>query len=185
MNIFLKSETNKDEFETIEILEFNKKIKPNDLFKIVNDENNSPIKFIDVINKAKYHNHDIFIINNNVNPKIVKIMDMQKYIYELKKAKKEQDKKQKAQQIKTKEIRISLNISEHDLDIKVNHTKSFINDGYKVKFLLKLHGREGNGEAGKKYVNDFFINVINTKFMDYNVTPVKYLGNNIFVDVSK
>lgn len=129
-------------------------------------------------------NLDIFMVNEKVSPKIVKIIDMQKYIYELKKAKKENEKKQKALQEKNKEIRISLNISEHDLEIKVNHTKEFADKGSRVKFLLRLHGREGTGEAGKKYVHDFFEKVL-TMFEGYNVDEVKVIGNVLWTEITK
>jgi translation initiation factor IF-3 len=105
-------------------------------------------------------------------------------MYELKKAKKENDKKQKAAHEKNKEIRISLNISDHDLDIKVNHTKEFADKGSKVKFILRLRGREGAGASGKEYVHKFF-NYALTKFEGYTISEIKMIGNSIWVDITK
>lgn len=183
MKVFFKSDN--DNFECVEFNDFYNDTNKNELFRIVNLDNNNNIENVSsLIQKAEDMNLDIFMVNEKVSPKIVKIIDMQKYIYELKKAKKENEKKQKALQEKNKEIRISLNISEHDLEIKVNHTKEFADKGSRVKFLLRLHGREGTGEAGKKYVHDFFEKVL-TMFEGYNVGEVKVIGNVLWTEITK
>jgi len=41
-----------------------------------------------------------------------------------------------------KEIRLSLKISDHDLEIKTRKAKQFLQEGHKVKINLKLMGRE-------------------------------------------
>lgn len=43
---------------------------------------------------------------------------------------------------KIKNIRISLRISEHDLETKTNQTKKFLEKGYKVRIEVFLRGRE-------------------------------------------
>lgn len=185
MKVFFKSNKGKDGFESIEFFEFKRKHESSELFRIVNVESiKDPVNTFTLIEKAEEMNLDILIVNDTIDPKIVKIIDMQKHIYEIKKAKKENDKKQKTLQAKNKEIRISLNISEHDLDMKVNHTKEFADNGSKVKFLLRLRGREGTGAEGRKYVHGFFDNVL-TKFEGYHLEPTKVIGNCIWTEVTK
>ena len=185
MKVFFKSNKVKDSFESVEFIEFKRVCPSSTLFRVVNIESlKEPINCFSLISKAEEFNLDILIVNDSSSIKIVKFLDMQKHLYEQKKAKKENDKKQKALQAKNKEIRISLNISEHDLDMKVNHTKEFAEHGNKVKFLLRLRGREGSGDEGKKYVHNFFNNVL-TKFEGYHLEPTKVIGNTIWTEVTK
>lgn len=185
MKVFFKSDRGKDGYDSVESYVFNRGIQSSDLFRIVNDETHKdPVNFSSLVSLAEELNLDILIVNKDINPKIVKIIDMQKHLYEIKKAKKENDKKQKALQAKNKEIRISLGISEHDLDMKINHTKEFADNGSKVKFLLRLRGREGTGPDGKKYVREFFDNVL-TKFEGYHLEQTKAIGNVIWTEITK
>lgn len=67
-------------------------------------------------------------------------MDLGKFIYEQSKKKKEAKKNQKV--ISIKEIRVSLTIEEHDIDIKAKNARKFLLDGDKVKITVRFRGRE-------------------------------------------
>jgi translation initiation factor IF-3 len=78
---------------------------------------------------------DLVMINESSNPPICKIFQYDKFLYE----------KSKVKQPKTlpvKEMRISLNIGEHDLNIKTKQINEFLSKGHKVKVSLQLKGRE-------------------------------------------
>ena len=81
---------------------------------------------------------DLIEINSNVNPPIMKIASYEKMLYEMKKAMK----KNKQNVKPMKEIQLSVNISEHDLQTKVNNARKFIEGGSKVKVVLSMRGRE-------------------------------------------
>ena len=96
---------------------------------------------------------DLVKISPTAVPPVCKIMDYNKFMYE--KAKKEKeaktakenaavDKAAKKNQKVTllKEVQLSLNIEDHDLNTKMNHAKRFLGDGNKVKVALKLRSRE-------------------------------------------
>ena len=91
---------------------------------------------------------DLVEISPQANPPVCKVMDYQKYLYEQKKKLKEI----KANSAKTeiKEIRLSPQISEHDVEFKRNHAIRFLQDGYKVKVIMTFRGRsiiyKDNGE---------------------------------------
>ncbi|MDY6326319.1 MAG: translation initiation factor IF-3 [Bacteroidales bacterium] len=91
---------------------------------------------------------DLVEISPQANPPVCKVMDYQKYLYEQKKKLKEI----KANSAKTevKEIRLSPQISDHDLEFKCNHAIRFLQDGYKVKIMMTFRGRsiiyKDNGE---------------------------------------
>lgn len=89
---------------------------------------------------ANEKNLDLVKIAPNANPPVCKILDYGKYRYELQKKEKEAKKKQKI--ISVKEIRLSPNIEDHDLNVKANNANKFLKAGDKVKVTLRFRGRE-------------------------------------------
>lgn len=83
---------------------------------------------------------DLVLINPNGNPPVAKLMDYGKYIYNLTK----QTAKQKAQSKigEIKELRFSIKIDNHDLEVKTARIKKFIDRGDKAKVTIILKGRE-------------------------------------------
>ncbi len=82
---------------------------------------------------------DLVEISPQANPPVCKIMEYQKYLYELKKKQKEI--KAKSAKISVKEIRLGPNTDEHDFNFKVKHAISFLQDGNKVKVDVFFKGR--------------------------------------------
>jgi translation initiation factor IF-3 len=85
---------------------------------------------------------DLIEIAPNAKPPVCKIMNYSKYKYEQLKKAKEAKKKQKF--VMAKEIRTSLNIDDHDLQVKIKKAREFLESGNKVKLLIKFRGREIN-----------------------------------------
>lgn len=83
---------------------------------------------------------DLVKIAPQAKPPVCKIMDYGKYKFELSKKEKEAKKKQKV--INVKEVRLGLNIEEHDLGVKANQAIKFLSKGDKVKVTLRFKGRE-------------------------------------------
>lgn len=83
---------------------------------------------------------DLILINENQTPPIVKIEDYNKFLYELEKAEKE--KKRNSNKSQLKEIQLSVNISDHDLETKSKKGREFLKDGDKVKVVISLKGRQ-------------------------------------------
>lgn len=81
---------------------------------------------------------DLVEISPNANPPVCKIIEYSKHLYQLKK-KKENTGGGSSQ---VKEIRISPNIAENDMNVKVNKAIEFLKDGDKVKLELQFRGRE-------------------------------------------
>lgn len=95
---------------------------------------------------------DLILINPNANPPIVKIANYEKMIYEMKK----NAKKNKQVVHPLKEVQLSVNITEHDMVTKANNARRFIEDGSKVKVVLKMRGRElARREDNKKSILTF------------------------------
>ena len=77
---------------------------------------------------------------SNANEPVCKILDFGKYLY--RKQKKEKQNKKNQHIIHVKEIRLRLNIGEHDLITKLGKAKKFLEDGNKIKFTIMFRGRE-------------------------------------------
>lgn len=91
---------------------------------------------------------DLILINENQNPPIARIEDYNKFLYNLEKVEKE--KKRNANKSQLKEIQLSVNISDHDLETKAKKGREFLKDGDKVKVVISLKGRQkANPERGE------------------------------------
>ena len=82
---------------------------------------------------------DLVEISPQANPPVCKIMNYQKYLYELKKKQKEI--KAKSVKVSVKEIRLGPNTDEHDFNFKVKHAIEFLQEGNKVKVDVFFKGR--------------------------------------------
>ncbi|MBD7910097.1 MULTISPECIES: translation initiation factor IF-3 [Clostridium] len=97
---------------------------------------------------------DLVMISPGAKPPVCKIMDLGKFIYEQSKKEKEAKKKQKV--ISIKEVRVSLTIEEHDIEIKAKNARKFLLDGDKVKITVRFRGREMElGHLGLKILENF------------------------------
>ena len=82
---------------------------------------------------------DLVEIAPSADPPVCKIIDYQKFVYQQKKKAKEQ--KSNASKEVIKEIRFGPQTDEHDFQFKLNHAKSFLQEGSKVKAYVFFRGR--------------------------------------------
>ena len=80
----------------------------------------------------------VLVSSETTNPLVVRIQDYKKLQYE----KKKQKAKQNKHRSELKEIQLKANISDHDLQTKVNNIDKFLTRGDKVKVIVRLKGRE-------------------------------------------
>lgn len=85
---------------------------------------------------------DLVLISPNAKPPVCKVMDYGKFRYHQEKRQKEAKKKQK--QIDIKEIKLSTQIAQNDINYKVKHAREFITEGKHVRFKVFLKQREMN-----------------------------------------
>lgn len=93
----------------------------------------------DALRMAYDEGLDLVMISPNANPPVCKIIEYQKFLYELKK--KEKERKANSSKIVVKEIRLSPQTDEHDFDFKLKHAIRFLQDGNKVKVDVFFRGR--------------------------------------------
>ena len=73
-------------------------------------------------------------------PPVCRIMDYGKWKYQQKK--KDQKARSHSKHSELKEVRLRPKIDPHDLTIKTNHAREFLEDGDKVQFTMQFRGRE-------------------------------------------
>jgi translation initiation factor IF-3 len=93
------------------------------------------MSFNQALSMAESQNLDLVLINDKSNPPICKIMNYEKFIYEL-------NKKPKNKVVDVKEIKIGPNTSDNDLSYRVKQMIEFLNKGHKVKITMQFRGRE-------------------------------------------
>jgi translation initiation factor IF-3 len=96
----------------------------------------------EALRMAEEKEMDLVMIAPTANPPVCRIMDYGKFLYEQAKKDKEARKKQKVVDIK--EVRLSPNIEDHDINIKSNNARRFLIDGDKVKVTVRFRGREAD-----------------------------------------
>ena len=122
---------------------------------------------------------DLVEINPTARPPICKIMDFGKYKYDL--AKKQRDQRQRQKECESKEVRLTLKISDHDLSYKAKQARDFFDKGHKVRVSLRLRGRENVFFSQAFAVFDKFSQYSE---LDYEQYPRKS-GNLISASISK
>lgn len=97
---------------------------------------------------------DLVCVSPKANPPVCKIIDYGKYKYEEEKKAKEARKKQSV--ITVKEIRMSPNIDQHDLETKAKNAIKFLKSGDRVKVTIRFRGREmAHQNLGNDVLNNF------------------------------
>lgn len=89
---------------------------------------------------AREQGVDLVEVAPKANPPVAKIIEFNKFMYQLEKKKKEEKKKAKVSE--TKEVRLGPFMNEHDLDVMIRRGREFLKDGDKVRLVLKFIGRQ-------------------------------------------
>ncbi len=90
--------------------------------------------------RAEDQNLDLVLISAQPDNPVCRIMDYNKFKFEQAKKEKEAKKNQKITEVK--EIGLKLTIEEHDLSYKTKNACRFLEDGDRVKVVIKFRGRE-------------------------------------------
>lgn len=97
---------------------------------------------------------DLVLIAPTAQPPVCRIMDYGKYRFERDKKEKEAKKKQTV--VEVKEIQLSCRIDTHDFETKVRHAHRFMEDGNKVRVVVKFKGREmSHLDIGREMLTKF------------------------------
>ena len=84
---------------------------------------------------AETQEMDLVLINESTVPPICKLLNYDKFIYEL-------SKKPKNKSLDVKEIKLGPNTSENDITYRTKHMIEFLEKGHKVKISMQFRGRQ-------------------------------------------
>ena len=96
----------------------------------------------DALRKAREYGLDLVLVTDKANPPVCKIIEFGKFQYEQKKREKERQKQARANRIDVREIQFRPMIDSGDMDVKIKKIREFIEDGDKVKIMVRFRGRE-------------------------------------------
>ena len=133
------------------------------------------ISIYDALSIAEKSGLDVVEVSPKVNPPVCKVMDFGKYKYE------EQKKHATSSHFvrKIKETKMGVNISPHDLDVKVNKSIEFLKEGHNVKFVVQMRGRE---MAHKNIAIDLMNKIVAVVELHAKMQEKpKLIGNQVFV----
>ena len=148
-----------------------------------NNEQVGVMKIDDAREYAYNNNVDLVLIVANATPPVCRAIDYGKFCFERDKKEKEAKKKQVV--VKVKEVQLSCRIEQHDFDTRVNHSKKFLQEGNKVKAVVRFKGREmSHTELGREVILKFEEAcreygvaekkpVLDGRFMSIILSPVK------------
>ena len=90
--------------------------------------------------KADEAGFDLVKVSPDAKPPVCKILDYGKFKYEQTRREKENKKNQKT--VNIKEIRTSVRVQDHDLQVKAKNAIKFLKAGDRVKVSVRFRGRE-------------------------------------------
>jgi len=91
---------------------------------------------------AKDQGLDLVLVTERADPPVCKIIEFGKHQYEQKKREKERAKQARANRVDIHEIQFRPMIGQGDMDVKFKKIREFIEDGDKVKIMIRFRGRE-------------------------------------------
>lgn len=94
----------------------------------------------DALAQARLDSLDLVLISPDAEPPVCKIMDYGKHVFEQKKVKAAQKKKQKQTQVK--EMKFRPGTEDGDYAVKLRNLIRFLEEGDKAKVSLRFRGRE-------------------------------------------
>lgn len=94
----------------------------------------------EALTEARTSGLDLVLVAPEAEPPVCKVMDYGKHLFEQKKTKAAQRKKQK--QIQVKEMKFRPGTEEGDYQVKLRNLRRFLDEGDKAKVSLRFRGRE-------------------------------------------
>lgn len=114
----------------------------------------------EALTKAREEGLDLVEIAPNAQPVVAKIVDFKKFLYQQEKKKREE--KRKAKVTETKEVRLGPFMNDHDLDTMSNRAQEFLEDGDKVRVVVRFKGRQvTHPQFGYDVINRFALKLSN------------------------
>ena len=132
----------------------NEQIRISPIFLIdQNDVKVGSISTAEAMRRAREAGLDLVEVAPTARPPVCKIMDYGKWRYQQQKKEDKSRASSKGGRLKMLNID-TVRIGDHDLEIKINRAKDFLEEGNKVQFTLRFKGREmAHTDLGRNLLN--------------------------------
>lgn len=150
------------------------------------DETGQPLGIIsraEALRVAAESGFDLVEVSPKAEPPVAKILDRGQFRYQ----KEKEARKQKVQshEVDTKGIRLSVRIGEHDLEIRRQQAKKFLERGDKIRPEIVLRGREkAHADLAEEIVKNF-IKSLETYFPLRVEQPVSKVNGRVTITVAR
>lgn len=120
---------------------------------------------IEALGKARSLGLDLVEIAGKASPPVVKLIDFKKFLYQQEKKKREEKRKSKVSE--TKEVRLGPFMDDHDLNVRVGRARIFLQNGDKVRLVVRFKGRQiTHPEFGQQVLQKSFDLLANVSKVD-------------------
>lgn len=126
---------------------------------------------------ANQRETDVVEINPKSNPPVVKLVDWNKFKYQVQKS--NAKKEQKTDEMK--QIRISVRISEHDMLVQTRKIDTFLEKDIKVRIRVQMRGREKQHPDVAEETLQNFLKLVTAEYVELN--PPKLAGDSYVVTI--
>tara|TARA_R110000868_G_scaffold162905_1_gene394905 strand:+ start:7016 stop:7573 length:558 start_codon:yes stop_codon:yes gene_type:complete len=135
---------------------YNQAIEQGEVLLVDADNKPQELSTFQAMKIARDQGLDLVLVNAQAQPPVAKIMDAKKHIYNLRQAKKLQDRTARQNAVHLKEIQLRPVTDSHDLQVKQKNAQTFLNAQNKVKVVMKFRGREvRHSEIGIQLIQTF------------------------------
>lgn len=125
---------------------------------------------------ARERGYDLVEVSPKEVPPVCKFLDFGQFKYQ--KEKELRIQKARAKKVDVKGIRLSVKMSQHDLEIRLNQSKEFLAEGDKLKIEIMLRGREKeHGELATQRIQEFLTQLEQTYPLVMEQTITRSGGN--------
>lgn len=108
---------------------------------------------------------DLYCVAPNANPPVCKILNYGKLRFEQQKAEKVARKNQHASELK--QVQLTPQIGQHDIDTKARHAREFLEEGDKVEICVVFKGRQmSHKEVGEDVMKRFVDQLADVSVID-------------------
>ena len=124
---------------------------------------------------------DLIEIGPQAKPPVAKVMNFDKYRYDIEKQEKKERKAQKGTDMK--QVQISAREAEHDMQRKIQQINKFFDDDHPVEISLFLRGREKYNKDWAKQKMSSFLKMISFEYKF--IQEPKFGGRGMTAQITK
>lgn len=137
----------------------NERIRARTVRLVDGDRQIGVVPLYEALTRARKQGLDLVMVATG-DPPVCRILDADRFRYEQKRAEREQARRQREMTIETKEIQLRPVTNENDLMIKAKRARGFLEEGDKVKVIVRFRGRErSHKNYGAQMIERFLFHV--------------------------